>query len=90
LLYIQGHHRYALAFYELGQLDSAIRINTMGQGLCAKSQDYTNVLALREQGEKYLHGEVYVGLLTLLIIHDIEFLYAPATLLGRIDLPLSR
>ncbi|XP_052265226.1 uncharacterized protein LOC127867806 isoform X2 [Dreissena polymorpha] len=50
----KGHHRYALAFYELGQLDSAIRVNKAGQVLCRKSQDEHYLAQLREQEGKYM------------------------------------
>ncbi|XP_052804857.1 E3 ubiquitin-protein ligase TTC3-like isoform X2 [Mya arenaria] len=50
----KGHHRYALAFYELGQLDAAIKVNERGMSLCSKSQDYTNFQQLKEQGEKFV------------------------------------
>ena len=57
-VFLQGHYRYSQAFYELGQLEAAIRVNKSGLKLCEKSRstDYTNVKDLEEQGEKFWQG----------------------------------
>ena len=55
----QGHYRYSQAFYELGQLEAAIRVNKRGLKLCEKtrSTDVQNVKDLEEQGEKFWQGK---------------------------------
>lgn len=54
-LILQGHYRYAQAFYELDKIDMAITVNRKGQEICrnTKSMSDNNFKDLVQQGENY-------------------------------------
>ena len=54
----QGHYRYSQAFYELGQLERAIKVNKLGLQLCekVKDSDFNSVKELEEQGDRFRLG----------------------------------